>query len=222
MNSKPGLFITLEGVEGVGKTTNMVFIRDYLLTAGVDLLCTREPGGTPLAEEIRQILLCNREEPVHAQAELLLIFAARAQHLHQLILPALERGCWVLSDRFTDATFAYQGGGRHLPLGVIEQLEALVQNGRQPDKTLFLDLEVGAGLARAQGRGAPDRFEKENHHFFESVRAAYWQRIRQQPERFAVIDASLSLPEVQRQIAAELDKLLNEASPGEKGAGQLI
>jgi len=207
----------MEGVEGVGKTTNMAFIRDYLLQAGVDLLCTREPGGTPLAEEIRQILLSNREEQVDAHAELLLIFAARAQHLHRVILPALSEGRWVLSDRFTDATFAYQGGGRNLPLVVINQLEALVQNGRQPDKTFFLDLDVDIGLMRVQGRGAPDRFEKESRTFFERVREAYWRRIHNQPQRFAVIDASRSLPEVQHQIGAELDKLL-----GIKGAGQRI
>jgi dTMP kinase len=218
MSAKPGFFITLEGVEGVGKTTNMAFMRDYLQTAGVDLLCTREPGGTPLAEEIRQLLLRDREEQVDAEAELLLIFAARAQHLRKVILPALAAGRWVLSDRFTDATFAYQGGGRKLPLPVISQLETLVQNGRQPDKTFFLDLDVDTGLARAQGRGVPDRFEKENRSFFECVRAAYWQRIRQQPERFSVIDASVSLPEVQGQIALELDKLLVDA----KGAGQFI
>lgn len=217
MNTKPGLFITLEGVEGVGKTTNMAFMRDYLLRAGVDLLCTREPGGTPIAEEIRQILLCDREEPVNAQAELLLIFAARAQHLHNIILPALAEGRWVLSDRFTDATFAYQGGGRNLPTALINQLEALVQHGRQPDRTFFLDLDVDIGLARAHGRSTPDRFEKEDRVFFERVREAYWQRIHQQPQRFAVIDASLGLPDVQRRIAAELDKLL-----GVNGAGQLI
>lgn len=217
MSVQPGLFITLEGVEGVGKTTNMTFVRDYLQRAGVDLLCTREPGGTPLAEEIRQILLCDRDEQVDAQAELLLIFAARAQHLHRVIQPALKAGQWVLCDRFTDATFAYQGGGRNLPLSVINQLETLVQNGRQPDKTFFLDLDVDIGLARAQGRGAPDRFEKENRQFFERVREAYWQRIQQQPERFAVIDASVSLSEVQAQISMELDELLRR-----NGAGQLI
>lgn len=217
MSLQPGLFITLEGVEGVGKTTNMAFMRDYLQHAGVDLLCTREPGGTPLAEEIRQILLCDRDEQVDAQAELLLIFAARAQHLHRVIQPALKAGQWVLCDRFTDATFAYQGGGRNLPLSVINQLEALVQSGCQPDKTFFLDLDVDIGLARARGRSAPDRFEKENRHFFERVREAYWQRIQRQPERFAVIDASVSLPDVQARISVELDELLRR-----NGAGQLI
>ena len=212
----PGLFITVEGVEGVGKTTNITFIREYLARAGVPLTCTREPGGTPLAEEVRQILLQDREEPVDVHAELLLIFAARAQHLHRVILPALAAGYWVLCDRFTDATFAYQGGGRHLPLAVIRQLEQLVQAGRQPDKTFFLDLDVATGLARAEQRGALDRFEKEDRGFFEHVRQAYWERIREQPERFAVIDASVSLVEVQQQIAAELDKLLYVA----KGAGE--
>lgn len=214
MSVQPGLFITLEGVEGVGKTTNMAFMRDYLQQAGVDLLCTREPGGTPLAEEIRQILLCDRNEKVDVLAELLLIFAARAQHLHCVIQPALMAGRWVLCDRFTDATFAYQGGGRNLPMSAIHQLEALVQNGRQPDKTFFLDLDVDIGLARAQGRSVPDRFEKESRSFFERVREAYWQRIQQQPVRFAVIDASVSLPEVQRRIGSELDELLRRTGQG--------
>jgi dTMP kinase len=217
-----GLFITLEGVEGVGKTTNLAFMERYLAAAGVDLLCTREPGGTPLAEEIRRMLLSDREEPVQAQAELLLIFAARAQHLHSVILPTLASGRWVLCDRFTDATYAYQGGGRGLPLSTIQQLESLVQNGRQPDKTFFLDLEVDVGLARAQNRGVPDRFEKESRSFFESVRAAYWERIRQQPGRFVVIDASRNLAEVQHQIAVELDKVLSEHASGANGAGHSI
>jgi dTMP kinase len=205
-----GRFITVEGVEGCGKTTNLAFIRDYLLNSGVSLISTREPGGTPLAEQLRELLLAERTEKVDAHAELLMIFAARAQHLHQVILPALERGQWVLCDRFTDATYAYQGGGRGLPLAVIAQLEAIVQAGRHPDMTFFLDLDVGQGLARAQKRGPLDRFEQEDRTFFDAVRSAYWQRIHESPERFAVIDASVDLPQVQEQLVKELDQLLRQ------------
>lgn len=203
-----GLFLTLEGVEGVGKSTNLSFIHEYLNAQGVDVLCTREPGGTPLAEEIRELLLEQREEAVDANAELLLVFAARAQHLKQVVLPALERGQWVLCDRFTDATYAYQGGGRQLPGDTIAMLEALVQKGRQPDKTFFLDMDVSAGLARAQRRGEADRFESENLEFFEKVRDAYWKRIHEDERRFAVVDASKDLIAVQQQIQKYLDELL--------------
>ena len=210
MNStkKRGLFLTVEGVEGCGKTTNLQFIEEYLKAANVPVVCTREPGGTPLAEELRDLLLANREEVVNPQAELLMIFAARAQHFHQVVLPALNRGEWVLCDRFTDATFAYQGGGRGLPIDMIAQLEHLVQAGVQPDKTIFLDLEVQQGLARATQRGALDRFECEDSTFFDSVRAAYWQRINESPERFALVDASVILPDVQQQIRNHLDALM--------------
>jgi dTMP kinase len=219
MKSSPmsrGLFITVEGVEGVGKTTNMAFIREWLERAGVDLICTREPGGTPLAEELREMLLANREEVVDPSAELLMIFAARAQHLNRVIEPALARGAWVLCDRFTDATFAYQGGGRKLPISAIETLETLVQCGRQPDRTFYLDLDVQTGLARAQKRGEADRFEREEEEFFEAVRQAYWQRVRADPSRFPVIDASVPLAEVQSAIAAGLEGLLAQV----KGEGQ--
>lgn len=205
---KSGQFITVEGVEGCGKTTNLAFIADYLAQAGVSLITTREPGGTPLAEALRELLLAERAEAVDAHAELLMIFAARAQHFKQVIVPALARGQWVLCDRFTDATFAYQGGGRGLPLDVITQLEQMVQGGKQPDKTFFLDVDVDQGLARAQQRGALDRFEQESRTFFDAVRAAYWQRIQQSPGRFAVIDASVELTRVQQQIQTELDRLL--------------
>ncbi|MBC6904880.1 dTMP kinase [Saccharophagus sp. K07] len=218
---RPGLFLTVEGVEGVGKTTNMMFIREWLEAVGVPLLCTREPGGTPLAEELRGLLLANRQEPVDPHAELLMIFAARAQHLNRVILPALASGTWVLCDRFTDATYAYQGGGRKLPVAVIEQLENIVQQGRHPDRTLLLDLDVETGLARARNRGGLDRFEQEQRSFFEDVRRAYQQRVKADPERFIVIDASRSLDEVQSQIAAELTKLLADfKSANENGAGQ--
>lgn len=207
MTSTP-LFITVEGVEGVGKTTNIAYIQQWLSRSGIDWVCTREPGGTPLAEELRSLLLADRAEPVDHYAELLMVFAARAQHLAQVILPALEAGKWVLCDRFTDATFAYQGAGRGLPKDAIATLESLVQRGRQPDKTIFLDLDVGTGLRRARERGVVDRFEQENGAFFERVRDGYWQRIRATPDRFIVIDASVPLAEVQEQIAAELANLI--------------
>lgn len=206
--AKLGLFITVEGIEGCGKTTNLAFIKDYLERAGVSLIVTREPGGTPLAEALRELLLAERVEPVNARAELLMIFAARAQHYNQVIVPALERGQWVLCDRFTDATYAYQGGGRGLPLTVIAQLEEIVQGGRHPDKTFYLDLDVNQGLERAQNRGVLDRFERESRAFFDAVRNAYWQRIQQSPQRFAVIDASVNLVQVQQQIQQELEQLL--------------
>lgn len=205
-----GLFLTVEGVEGVGKTTNIAFIRDWLKNAGIELVCTREPGGTPLAEELREMLLVKRAEPVDPSAELLMIFAARAQHLSQVIEPALEQGKWVLCDRFTDATFAYQGGGRKLPLATIEALESLVQRGRQPDRTFYLDLDVAIGLARASKRGTADRFESEERTFFEAVRAAYWARVKADPQRFSVIDASVSLAEVQANLAAALETLVSQ------------
>jgi dTMP kinase len=218
--TRKGLFITVEGVEGVGKTTNLAFMRDWLENAGVELVCTREPGGTPLAEELRALLLANRSELVDPHAELLMVFAARAQHLSQVIEPALEQGKWVLCDRFTDATYAYQGGGRKLPLSMIETLEDLVQRGRHPDRTFYLDLDVEIGLARARGRGVADRFEREQRAFFESVRSAYWRRVRSNPTRFSVIYAGADLVEVQACIATELTRLLTEFHQVPNGAGQ--
>lgn len=215
-----GVFITVEGVEGVGKTTNLTFMRDWLNNAGLELVCTREPGGTPLAEELRALLLRNRDESVDHYAELLMVFAARAQHLNQVIEPALQKGKWVLCDRFTDATFAYQGGGRKLPESVITTLEQLVQRGRHPDRTFYLDLDVDIGLARARGRGETDRFEREQREFFESVRSAYWRRVRENPSRFSVIDAGASLDQVQAHIAAELATLLAHHRQLPNGAGQ--
>lgn len=207
-DAQRGLFITLEGVEGVGKSTNMIFIANYLRNAGIPLVTSREPGGTPLAESVRTLLLDDHSEPVDPMAELLLMFAARAQHLNTKILPALGAGQWVLCDRFTDATFAYQGGGRGLPLGVIAKLEHMVQKQWQPDLTIYLDLDVSIGLERARNRGQLDRFEREDVEFFENVRAAYWDRVHAQPDRFAVIDAAASLEDVQAQIASALDECL--------------
>ncbi len=203
-----GLFITVEGGEGVGKSTNLQFIADYLRSRGIELVQTREPGGTPLAEQIRELLLETRDETVFPLAELLLVFAARAQHLQEVIMPALEQGVWVLSDRFTDATYAYQGGGRRLDLGQIASLEALVQGEFRPDITLLLDMPVAEGMARAGARGELDRFEREQLAFFERVRGAYLARARRYPDQYRLVDASTPLVDVQLRIEAVLDGLL--------------
>lgn len=203
-----GKFLTIEGTEGVGKSTNLAFVRDWLVAKGIEVVVTREPGGTPMAEEIRGLLLSKREESVDETAELLLVFAARAQHLAQLIRPALERGAWVLSDRFTDATYAYQGGGRGLSKEVITQLEVLVQGELRPDLTLILDIDVELGLNRARQRGELDRFESETLGFFERVRAAYKARALAAPNRYAVVDAGQELAKVQSDIEQVLHQLL--------------
>ena len=206
-----GLFITLEGGEGAGKSTQLAYVRRRIEAAGIPLHVTREPGGTPLAEQIRGLLLDHRDETMAPDTELLLMFAARAQHLARLIRPALARGEWVLCDRFTDATYAYQGGGRGIDVARIKVLEDWVQGGLRPDLTLLLDLPVEAGMARAGRRGELDRFEREQRDFFERVRAAYLARAEQEPERFRVIDAAQDMAGVQRQIDAVLAPLLARA-----------
>ena len=211
MTDNKGLFITVEGGEGVGKTTNLAFIADYLRASVIELVQTREPGGTPLAEQIRALLLQARDENVAPMAELLLMFAARAQHLERVVQPALDAGTWVLCDRFTDATYAYQGGGRQLDVGVIADLERLVQGNFRPDLTLLLDLPVAEGLARADARGELDRFEQEQLAFFERVRGVYLERARRFPEQFHVIDASGSLAQVQGSIGKVLSGLVRSA-----------
>lgn len=205
---KRGKFIALEGGEGVGKSTNLQFVTEWLQARDISFVQTREPGGTPLAEELRELLLSKREESVDPTAELLMVFAARAQHLARVILPALERGDWVICDRFTDATYAYQGGGRQLDRQLIAELEQMVQGDLRPDKVLLLDLDPEIGLERAARTGAADRFESEQQAFFQRVRAAYRERAESAPDRYAVIDASRSLEEVQAQLAAELNRLL--------------
>ncbi|HWV15459.1 MAG TPA: dTMP kinase [Cellvibrio sp.] len=205
---KRGKFLTIEGTEGVGKSTNLAFVRDWLAAQGIEVVVSREPGGTPLAEEIRSLLLAKRAEAVDETAELLLVFAARAQHLQQLIEPALARGAWVLCDRFTDATYAYQGGGRGLSVSTIAQLETLVQGDLRPDLTFILDIEVELGLNRARQRGELDRFESEAIEFFERVRGAYGQRARARPDNYAVIDAGQELHLVQADIRQVLERLV--------------
>jgi len=203
-----GRFITLEGGEGVGKTTNLIFLEQLLTAQGIGVVKTREPGGTLLAEKIRQLLLETHDEAVDPMAELLMMFAARAQHIRHVIKPALARGDWVLCDRFTDATYAYQGGGRGMAMDKIAWLEGAVQGDLKPDLTLLLDAPVQIGMVRAKGRGELDRFEQERCDFFEKVRQTYLNLAQQQPERFAVIDASQPLDEVQRAIKSRIDALM--------------
>ena len=205
---KRGLFITVEGGEGVGKSTNIDFISAQLRDSDIDLLVTREPGGTALGESLRGLLLDVRDEPVSAMAELLLIFAARAQHLSEVIEPALAKGQWVLCDRFTDATYAYQSGGRGLDPAHIRSLETLVQDGLRPDCTLLLDAPVGVGMERARGRGELDRFEQEEADFFERVRATYLQLAAEGSGRYRLIDASRPLAAVQEELSRVVRDLL--------------
>jgi len=207
MKVEGGRFITLEGGEGAGKSTNMDYVAQRLRAAGIRVTVTREPGGTPLAESIRGLLLDPANTAMHADTELLLMFAARAQHLQELVLPALARGEWVLCDRFTDATYAYQGGGRQLDMQRIGQLESWVQGGFQPHRTLLFDLPVEVGLQRAGERGGLDRFEQEKAAFFERVRRVYLKRARAFPQRFRVIDAGLDLAGVQAQLDPVVDEL---------------
>jgi len=201
-------FITIEGTEGVGKSTNVAFVREWISARQIPLVVTREPGGTPLAEEIRGMLLSRREELMNPTAELLLAFAARAQHLDKVIKPALAEGKWVLSDRFTDSTYAYQGAGRGLDKDLILTLENIVQGDLRPDLTILLDIDVSIGLERARQRGELDRFEVETIAFFEKVRAGYHERVSADPDRFAIIDVSVPLENVKQQIHAVLKRHL--------------
>lgn len=211
--SAPGYFITVEGTEGAGKSTCIQYVQDWAASRSISLLCTREPGGTPLAEQIRDILLETRTENVDGLAELLLVFAARAQHLNNWIKPNIEAGTWVLSDRFTDATYAYQGSGRGLSIQQISTLEKLVQGDFQPQLTLLLDLPVELGLERARQRSEPDRFELEQQEFFEKVRAGYRDRAAAQPDRIKVVNASKSPEHVGRQILDILDCWFADTTP---------
>jgi dTMP kinase len=201
-----GRFITLEGGEGVGKSTNLARVVEWLEARGLEVVRTREPGGTPRAEAIRALLLDpGVEEPLDVDAELLLVFAARAQHLARMVRPALERGAWVVCDRFTDATYAYQGGGRGIPASRIAELERFVQRGLEPDLTLLLGVPGAAAAVWLLGRGgAPDRFERERGDFFAAVREAYLARAAAEPGRIAVIDASRDLADVGERIEAVL------------------
>lgn len=214
--SRRGRFITLEGGEGVGKSTNLSLVADHLEARGLEVVRTREPGGTPRAEAMRRLLLDPLgEEPLDPDAELLLVFAARAQHLARVIRPALERGVWVVCDRFTDATYAYQGGGRGIDRARIAELEAFVQQGLEPDLTLLLDMPMAGAQQRLEGRldregGRRDRFEGERVEFFEAVRRAYLARAASAPGRMRVVDAAAGLEEVQARLRRLLDRKLAE------------
>lgn len=201
-----GRFITLEGIEGVGKSTHVGAIESALAARGVTVVRTREPGGSPVADRIRSLLLDPEGEAPTAETELLLLFAARAEHIARVIRPALEAGQTVLCDRFTDATYAYQGGGRELGTERIGVLEDWVQAGLHPDRTILLDAPVDIALERARGRGAVDRFERETAAFFERARAVYLERARREPTRFRVVDATGPLGEVSAAVVAAAEE----------------
>ncbi len=206
-----GKFITFEGGEGVGKSTQLQRVAAWLRSRGLEVVMTREPGGTPRAERLRTILLERGDEPMPVSCELLLMFAARATHLANRIEPAVARGAWVLCDRFTDATYAYQGGGRGVPERDIDALVSIVHPGRQPDLTVLLDAPVDIGLGRAgrrNGSDGPDRFETERREFFERVRARYLARAGREPRRFRVVDASGDVATVEAAIRAILERLI--------------
>ena len=195
-----GCFITVEGGEGAGKTTQLAFMRAYLEQAGCRVTLTREPGGTPLGEEIRALLLGHRHDGMALTTETLLMFAARAEHLERVIRPALAAGHWVLCDRFTDATYAYQGGGRGLPAQRIAILEDWAQGALRPDLTLVFDLPVEMGLERVGRRGAADRFEREEKAFFERIRAVYLDRARRHPDRYRIVNADRPVEAVRAEV----------------------
>lgn len=206
-----GQFITFEGTEGVGKSTQLANAAATLKALGVDYTVTREPGGTPMAESIRELLLAPRDEPVNDMTELLLMFAARAQHLHTRILPELEAGRWVLCDRFTDATFAYQGGGRGVPAERIALLENLVQGSFRPDQVILLDAPVETGMTRARHRGELDRFEQEAVAFFERIRRTYLERAAADPGRYHIVDAAQPLEAVSRDVTSLVNRLVSRS-----------
>ncbi|MGH8588713.1 MAG: dTMP kinase [Gammaproteobacteria bacterium] len=201
------VFITIEGIEGVGKSTQAGLIAGYLRDAGLRVVETREPGGTEVGEGIREILLRPAPTPMDVETELLLMFAARAEHIARVVAPALAHGAWVVCDRFTDASYAYQGGGRGIPAARIAVLEDFVQGGLNPHLTLLLDAPLDVALARTRGRGRADRFDLEAPGFFEAVRMAYLERARRDPRRIRVIDASPSVDEVATAIRNEIAKL---------------
>jgi dTMP kinase len=204
---KQGKFITIDGVEGAGKSTQIDFICSYLQEKGVEVVRTREPGGTELGEKIRSLLLGVETGDMHSDTELLLMFSARNEHIQSKIQPALAQGKWVVSDRFTDASFAYQGGGRSLDLKRIEALETWVQGEFRPDLTLLLDLSVDIGMTRIEVRSAKDRIEQEKRAFFERVRQVFIDRSLQYPQRIKLVDASVAIDEVSQQIHTYLEQL---------------
>ena len=205
-----GKFITIEGIEGVGKSTNMATLVNGLEEAGHKVLTTREPGGTPLAEDIRDILMNRGDEPVPEIAEVLLMFAARSFNVNNVIVPALDAGTWVVCDRFTDSTRAYQGGGRGIPMDTIDRVADWVHGDTWPDVTILLDAPVEIGMERAGRRSEPDRFEQERHDFFQRVRECYLQLAVNEPDRFVIIDTTRSLEEVADDIRALVAQIVDD------------
>ncbi len=204
----PGKFLTLEGVDGAGKSTHIDWLVSHLNARGIPVLCTREPGGCALAETLRDMLLTT---PMSLETETLLMFAARTEHLHQTILPALAKGTWVLCDRFTDSTFAYQGGGRELGHDRIAQLENWVHPGFSPDRTWFFDVPLAVARARLTNAREPDRFESESAAFFERTRSAYHARVQNDPKRFLVLDGTQSIEALRAILADDVSHLLGNA-----------
>jgi dTMP kinase len=205
MTQHSGKFITFEGIDGAGKSTHIAFVGDYLKARGVELVSSREPGGTPLGEKLRDLVL---HEKMHLETEALLMFASRREHIAQVIAPALHGGAWVISDRFTDASFAYQGGGRGMDLVKLEALEQWVHPHLQPDLTLLFDVPLEVARARLDATRSLDKFEQEKADFFASTRNEYLRRAAQFPERFRVIDSTQTIAEIQIQLGAILDELL--------------
>jgi len=205
-----GRFITLEGMDGAGKSTHLAWLAGFLQRRGVEVRTTREPGGTQLGESLRQLLL-DRDQRIHPETETLLMFAARREHIERIILPALISGAWVLCDRFTDATFAYQSGGSGVAWAKVEALEWWVQAELQPDLTVYFDVPPEVGRARAARIKAPDRFEQEQGDFFERVRAGYLRRVRSEPGRIQVIDANVPIPEITRRLEELVEPMLRQS-----------
>lgn len=208
MQLRRGYFITIEGVEGAGKSTAAKFLEKFLETSGVEFVITREPGGTEIAEKIRKILLDHHQETMHPDTELLLYFAGRAQHFNKFILPALQMGKWVICDRFTDASYAYQGGGRNIDARRIALLEQFVQGDLRPDLTLLMDVDVSVGLERVRKTRELDRFEVEKEEFFRRVRDCYLDRVRKEPQRFRVVDANQPPANVNQQLAQIMSEIM--------------
>jgi dTMP kinase len=206
---EPGKFISVEGIEGVGKSTNIDVIVGRIEAAGHKVLTTREPGGTPFAEDIRNILMNRNDEPIPEIAEVLLMFAARSFNVNNVIVPALEAGTWVVCDRFTDSSRAYQSGGRGIPMETIDRVADWVHGDTWPDLTILLDAPVEVGMERAGKRSAPDRFEQERHDFFQRVRECYLQIAVREPDRFVVIDTTRDINEVSSDVANLIDQMLH-------------
>lgn len=211
MTVERGLFLTFEGIEGAGKSSNVLYVKQLLESAGKNVIVTREPGGTEVGEKVREVLLDPELPAMHSDTELLLMFASRAEHYQHKILPALDSGQWVLCDRFTDASYAYQGGGRSIDMQRIADLESWVLGEFKVDKTLLFDLPVSVGLSRAKARSAADRIEQEEASFFERIRQCYLARAEAEPVRFELINAEQSIEMVQQQLKQSITELIGQS-----------